>query len=224
MSIIKYAASIALATLPFLTSAEAATLEVISGPDATRQITVSAFDPVGQSFTAFTDTITSVGFQFGTLNAGAANSDITLNIYAGESLTGASLFSTVFTLPDSIQARGDLAWIDFAVPDLQITNGAQYSVVFTASSARAALVTGPDYSVSTGEFGGGDAYEGGQLLTDASFIYANCQGATNNCDTNFRITGDITAVPEPASWTMMILGLGLAGVSLRRRTVTFANA
>lgn len=222
MSFLKFAAGIALTASVCTTAAQAATLEVVSGPDATRQITVSSFDPVGQSFTAFTDNITSLGFQFGTLNAGSANSDITLSLYAGETLTGSSLFTTVFTLPDSIQARGDLAWIDFSLPDLEVTNGALYTAVFTATSSRAALVTGPDYNVSTGEFGGGDAYVDGQLLTNASYIYSNCQGADNNCDLNFRVTGSV--VPEPASWAMMILGLGFAGASLRRRKPAFTFA
>lgn len=35
---------------------------------------------------------------------------------------------------------------------------------------------------------------------------------------NFEF-GDLTAVPEPATWAMMILGFGMAGMSMRRRTV-----
>ena len=33
-----------------------------------------------------------------------------------------------------------------------------------------------------------------------------------------------TAVPEPATWMMMILGFGLVGYAMRKRTVTFATA
>ena len=39
------------------------------------------------------------------------------------------------------------------------------------------------------------------------------------------VTGAVPAVPEPASWAMMIAGFGLAGLGLRRRTslrVTYA--
>jgi len=34
----------------------------------------------------------------------------------------------------------------------------------------------------------------------------------------------ISAVPEPATWAMMITGFGLAGTAIRRRRVTFAAA
>ncbi|HEX7948410.1 MAG TPA: PEPxxWA-CTERM sorting domain-containing protein [Phenylobacterium sp.] len=34
-----------------------------------------------------------------------------------------------------------------------------------------------------------------------------------------RVTGD-SAVPEPGTWALIILGFGLAGVSLRRRTIS----
>jgi hypothetical protein len=43
---------------------------------------------------------------------------------------------------------------------------------------------------------------------------------------SFRVLGTpITdAIPEPASWMMMIAGFGLAGASLRRRSVTVRYA
>jgi hypothetical protein len=34
----------------------------------------------------------------------------------------------------------------------------------------------------------------------------------------------VSAVPEPATWAMMITGFGLAGVAIRRRRTTFAVA
>jgi hypothetical protein len=37
-----------------------------------------------------------------------------------------------------------------------------------------------------------------------------------------EIRGQLLAVPEPGTWTMMILGFGLAGVALRRRAVVSA--
>ena len=42
---------------------------------------------------------------------------------------------------------------------------------------------------------------------------------------NDRVTiAEVSPVPEPASWTMMILGFGLAGGAMRRRTATMAYA
>lgn len=198
----------------------AATLQVVSGPAGTRAVTISAADPIGQSFTAFTDTITSVGFQFASLNPTAANEAISLRIFSGETLAGTALFSTSFTLPTAINSRTP-QWFDIAVPSLAITNGQRYSLVLaTGSSPRNALVVGPDFNVQTGQFSGGDAYAGGRLLTNWSGIYANCTGAANNCDANFRVTGDLAAaVPEPGAWAMMIVGFMAVGGAMRAARV-----
>ena len=42
---------------------------------------------------------------------------------------------------------------------------------------------------------------------------------------DFSLTpGSVSAVPEPATWAMMITGFGLAGTAIRRRRSTFAVA
>ncbi|MBW8754967.1 MAG: PEP-CTERM sorting domain-containing protein [Sphingomonadales bacterium] len=194
------------------------TLQVISGPADTRAVTVSAAGAIGQSFKAFTDTLTSVGFQFNTLNPGAANSPLTLAIYGGETLTGSALFSTSFTLPSSITSRDTVAWVDIAVPSLSLTNGNLYSLVLSAASTRPAVLLGPDFNVNTGLFSGGDAYADGKLLTNWSSIYSNCTGAANNCDLNFRVSGETlaAAVPEPSTWLTLVLGMGAIGAAMRR--------
>lgn len=200
-----------------LPATAAETLQILSGPAGTRAVSISAADPIGQSFTAFTDTITSVGFQFNSLNPTQANEQITLRIFAGETLSGTALFTSAFTLPTSINSRTP-QWFDIAVNNLAITNGQLYSLVLTTgSSARNALVVGPDYNVQTGQFGGGDAYAGGKLMTDWTGIYANCKGAANNCDANFRVTGNLVAaaVPEPGAWAMMIVGFMAVGGAMR---------
>ena len=204
------------------------TLEVRSGTDFFRAVTVSSFDPIGQTFTAFTDTITSVGFQFITLNPGAANSPLSLSIFAGETLVGTPLFNATFALPASVNNRDNPVWVDIAVPDLAVTEGNRYSLVLNATSNRAALVLGPGYRSGTGQFFGGDAYADGRLIS-AVTTYANCTGAANNCDANFRVTGDsfAAAVPEPTTWALLILGFGVVGSALRgsrktRAKLTFA--
>lgn len=193
------------------------TLEVVSGTEFPRAVTVSAADPLGQTFTAFTDTLTSVGFEFTTLN-NTANSDLSLSIYAGEALSGTSLFDAVFQLPATLTNRNQREWVDIAVPSLALVQGQTYSLVLTATSSRAALITGPGFSSQQNRFFGGDAYLGGRLITDWTGIYANCRGTANNCDANFRVTGDLiaAAVPEPSSWALLILGFGVVGGALRR--------
>lgn len=212
------AASAAALAIAFPAAAQTLeTLEVVASPQTNRLVTISAFDPIGQSFTAFTDTITSVGFQFGSLNPSQPNNAITLNIFAGEVLTGASLFSTSFTLPASINSRTPV-WFDIAVPDLAITNGSVYSLVLaTGSSPRNAVAVGPGFNVSNGQFTGGDAYTGGRAFADRA-LYSNCANSPSSiCDLNFRVTGDVlaAAVPEPSAWALLILGFGVTGGALR---------
>lgn len=210
------ASAAALAVAAPATAAE--TLEVVSGDQNPRAVTISSFDPIGQTFTAFTDTLTSVGFEFTTLNNSAPNTNLTLSIYAGEGLTGASLFSSAFALPTSLDNRNERAWVDIAIPGLAVVRGQTYSLILNATSSRAALLTGPGFSPQTGQFFGGDAYTGGKLIASRS-TYPNCTGSTNNCDANFRVTGEnlVAAVPEPGTWAMMILGFGVVGRALRRR-------
>lgn len=196
----------------------AETLQVVSGTQSPRGVTVSFFDPIGQTFTAFTDTLTSVGFEFTTLNSTAPNTNLTLSIFAGEALTGNALFTSTFLLPASLDTRGERAWVDIAVPGLAVTQGETYSLILNATSNRAALLTGPGFDSPSGQFFGGDAYAGGKLIA-ARTPYANCSGSANNCDANFRVTGEnvVAAVPEPGTWAMMILGFGAVGGVMRRR-------
>lgn len=159
------------------------------------------------------------GFEFTTLNPSAANTPLTFNLYAGGTLTGTSLFSTSFVLPTTISSRTTDAFVDLALPDIVVVPGSRYSAVITASSVRPALLVGPSFNVQANRLSGGDNYAGGRLLTNATAIYSNCQGAANNCDANFRVTGNLVgaAVPEPATWALMLLGFGAVGGSLRRR-------
>ena len=73
---------------------------------------------------------------------------------------------------------------------------------------------------------GNVAANGGTLAGGGTFRVQNVTGATAS---PFSINGTVAAVagavPEPASWAMMIAGVGFVGVSLRRRakvSVAFA--
>jgi hypothetical protein len=43
---------------------------------------------------------------------------------------------------------------------------------------------------------------------------------SNNGDNTQFITADVVAVPEPATWAMMLAGFGALGIAVRRRTRT----
>lgn len=54
---------------------------------------------------------------------------------------------------------------------------------------------------------------GGGTTTSTSFIFDNLTIGT---------LGGLTAVPEPASWAMMLVGFGMMGAAVRRRRTTIA--
>ncbi len=94
-----------------------------------------------------------------------------------------------------------------------------------------AFETGPTYDVNAGIFSvtGGDSSFARSTANSylsmlgtwqpASGKAVNLLYAPNNQSQIF-----ITAVPEPASWAMMIAGFGMAGVALRRRRALAAVA
>ena len=198
-------------------AANAQTVTIGSDVATNRAVTIGAFDPLGQSFTSVTDTLTSFGFEFTALNPSSANAPLTFSLFAGETLTGTSLFTTSFTLPATINSRTVEQFFDIALPNLTVVRGGQYTGVLTATSDRNALLVGPGLNVQTGVFTGGDAFAGGRLVGTPA-PYANCAGAANNCDANFRVTGNIiaAAVPEPSTWVMLLFGFAGAGAMLRR--------
>ena len=198
-------------------NASAATLEVTSG--AQRSFILSAFGPVGQSFRAIDTNLTSFGFQFTALNLGRANLPFTFDLFSGETLMGTSLATSTFTLPTSINSRTP-TWFDFDITGTTVTVGQLYTAVLSSSSSRNGPVLGPDINIFTGAELSGDAYADGRAIFTRE-VYPNC-AKTGNCDLNFRVTGTtaVAAVPEPASWALMIVGFGLVGGTLRRRRDT----
>ena len=214
------------ATAPAAAQTVSDTLQVVSGSSGARGVQILAFGPVGQSFTAIDSTLTSFGFQFQAFNPAVANSPVSFSLLAGAGLGGASIYAQSLTLPTTLPGRTGIFY-DFGVPDLAVTIGNVYTAVLSSASTRVGVALGPEYNIYTGAPLGGDAYAGGRAYF-ATQPFGNCTNdASSNCDLNFRVSGIraiAAAVPEPASWAMMILGLGLAGGALRRRRSAAAPA
>lgn len=87
-------------------------------------------------------------------------------------------------------------------------------------------VTLQAYDVSGNLLGTATAPDSGDFGTgvDLSLTFAGIHSVRFFSDNrtvafdNFEF-GDLSAVPEPATWAMIILGFGMAGMSMRRRTV-----
>ncbi|WP_414903135.1 PEPxxWA-CTERM sorting domain-containing protein [Sphingomonas flavalba] len=69
--------------------------------------------------------------------------------------------------------------------------------------------------------GVGSGWDGGFVgaVDNVSYNFGNAGSATFN----FEVAG-LNAVPEPASWAMLIAGFGLIGFAMRRRTMAPATA
>ncbi len=81
---------------------------------------------------------------------------------------------------------------------------------------------GSTLSVYGIEIGFGSGWQGNFFggADNVSVQFGTAGGVTSN----FEVAAATGAVPEPATWAMMIMGFGLMGYSMRRRRATFAIA
>ena len=213
----KFQTVAALAASFLVASAASAATVVVTPGSGQRSLSISFYDPLGQSFTAgATDVnLQSFGFQLQTLNSGSAASPLTLTFYTGSGFGGASLGSFTLT-PSGIPTTRTPTFVDFTTTGILLSPGQTYTAALTSNSNRYGLVYGPDINLNTGAVLGPDAYAGGRLLA-TGFTDRPCSGGT--CDANFRYRAiGAPAVPEPATWAMMIAGFGLVGGAMRRRS------
>ncbi len=198
-------AAAALAAAMLAAHAQAATIENAAGQfDAA----ITAFQPLGQTFTAIDTALLSIGFAYSDINPSADNEPITLKLFEGEGMGGALLATRSFTLPAILPTTFDTpVFVDIDFSGVSLVLGGVYT---------AALSAGASYKVAA--VYGSDHYAGGHAIG----ALTNC-GAS--CDLNFRVVGDspVSAAPEPAAWALLLAGFGLAGGALRRaRRVTAA--
>ena len=216
-----------LAATIFVTPAQAATT-IWTGTGATDTLSWAQLGPVNTLVSSGTS-ITSVGGI-----AGTVVSSTTLQLERRDQGNGWSgNFTNGTPLLFNRGSAGDII-VNFA-PGAVSAIGAQFQAdFFGAFVARVTTNDGSFFDVAGNSTGNGDnsaVFIGAQSNTSSitSIIFHQLSGGGNN---DFAISGlslvrsTISAVPEPATWGMMIMGFGMVGGAMRRRrpkiTVSYA--
>lgn len=169
---------------------------------------------------------TATGLDFGSASGGTGNGFGTNGTALVGNATGS--FSGLNGLTASI---ADLALGAFANPTANpfLSFGNASNIVFNFTNAaltRSPLGTSVTVT-GTGTFSNGNAAD----TSTGMFTLATASQNGMASDVNFTFTSNVSAVagavPEPATWAMMILGMGAVGFAMRRRknvntTVRFA--
>jgi len=158
---------------------------------------IAFFSPLAQSFTAVDADLRSIGFNYAEMNSGYGNTPITINLYEGAGTGGTLLASRTF---DLLNLYG---FTDTDFSGVTLSVGQVYTAaVSTSSPLEGIYVTA-------------DAYAGGDLMTGP-------YGEESGRDLAFRVIGgtQVAAVPEPASWSLLLCGFGMIGGAMRSRRRT----
>lgn len=179
------------------------------------------------NFAAGSGTLPTDVSVFQNFDGFAANASIGMNAFATPTST------TGISVRPNFGSTGNYA---------AVLNGGSYTVNFGPSNVFSFVIGSVDtFNSLTLRYADGSSqlYNGGQIINDLVFDSGNqISGETNGVVTyrvtsgalltgaTFATTGNafefdnLSAVPEPAAWGMMILGFGLVGGALRRRSKT----
>lgn len=154
----------------------------------------------------FTDTSSQV------LASGFLTTADTLNALGGYDLTSISGTVTGFG------AITGFVPINTPLPGTSSANGFLYNNTVYTSAYPHVDLNGLLFSTAGASW---NVYRNG---TDVFTGFDGTNYIPNSSGTQFAGTFTITAVPEPASWAMMIAGFGLLGATMRRRRVSVSYA
>jgi hypothetical protein len=159
-----------------------------------RQIQV--YSPLGQSFTAVSGSLLSIGFAFDPINSSFGNVPVTVNLLSGSG-TGGALVASRTINPLSNNGSFDASTLSFAdFTGTSLSVGATYTAVLAT--------TNPYWGV----FRTDDTYAGGTSFFNDT--------ESPDADLVFQVNG-ANAVPEPASGALLVVGAGALLAAFRRR-------
>lgn len=173
------------------------------------------------------------------LGGGCAGGNPASNVLFSDNLTGTSINATLNNAPGIVnfsslealqtQANGQarifaadgtlnnaftISYVDGLISKLELNIDAKtagkVSFAFAGGDSNGLLLT--PYAIGANGSNFYNAFDGTFKSVTVSFL----DGATASDVSQVRVTA-IPAVPEPATWAMMLLGFGAVGASLRRR-------
>lgn len=162
------------------------------------QVQIATMQPFGQSFTATSSTITSIGLLFLNMNMDVDMSRdhfVDLTLYDGADFSAPVLASSRVNV-DSVIGTSQFATgpVYFSVGSVPVAVGTTYSFELKAATARFGVY-----------WPGRESYDGGNAL----FF-----GAPIDADLHFAV---MSAVPEPMAATLLVAGCMLLVAAVRRQ-------
>lgn len=182
---------------------------VIDQPVASSNFQIQFYSPFGQSFTAVSTSVESIGLKVTNLNAATNLEDqtLTLDLFSGEGFSGSRIATATANVAsiigDGASASGFIA---FSMGSVAVNPGQAYSFRVTDTSARYGLgLTGTD------------VYAGGHAFFDPTYSGSWLPETSD-------LTFNVTAVPEASSLAYFALGgIALAATIRRRKGAAFIS-
>jgi len=172
---------------------------------------------MGQTFSTSDSLLTNFAFQFASSTRTDTSASVTFSLLSASGTTLAS--STTLLTGLQFRTSPAFSYYDVFNGSVALTPGETYSALVTTTVSYLALVFSPNTAAASNAANDpvNDAYAAGAVIRNNAGDIVCSRGI---CDANFRFTSSVApvaAVPESATWVMMLAGFGLVGGGLRYR-------